>query len=611
MSLLGQISGNVPEYRFYVTLTSLTYEVFPLNFLNTSIKWDQKDGHFFYRSEFNGELTFGSNSTAIDADGNTRNRNSDFELFWDVEQGEPCAKIYLLILKITSGVPDTYWEGYFSTSNGSFDLDKCTFTVTPYTDDIYAVFDDSGGVEYNMPEMSTAAAPDGAGAELTTSMVYDGDTYTYEHNRLLIDVLRYIVNQIVPGTGVVSTFLTEATNPVTAGTNRMRYLFISAMRDIKDPTGAAETKAMISFDDIMNMLGCLNLRWDYDGADVIVEHESYWAATPGGIDTRTMLAAVATNQYSYTQEEMPKYEKFEWQESGVDFAGSPIWYDSMCVNQNKNSNTKTLTFDVTTDLEYIVDNDVDLDGFVLICNSLSGTYSVLSAIVTGTANTKYNAYLAWPNLHDQYFRHGRVLIEGYLNNVLNVFYSALKTKQQGMQISYCDTFNPAEEITTELGETYLGGIKAVVKTAEIDPTGVIKLELLYGPDDLEASGPAADPDILPKLIQIVEEKDIYGLGTLSVRSYFYMTLNQVSDVDLTISIKLNIRSLRYAGCYTSTVSGTIAAGSLTQTITVNWCIQYFASGVYYDPWIHAYIINDTLAPDWDYYLIKDPNSARS
>jgi hypothetical protein len=68
-----------------------------------------------------------------------------------------------------------------------------------------------------------------------------------------------------------------------------------------------------------------------------------------------------------------------------------------------------------------------------------------------------------------------------MNNTLQTFYSARKTKQQECTAILCDELDPTQEITTELGETYFGGAKAVIKTADKNPVGEVKLSLLYGP----------------------------------------------------------------------------------------------------------------------------------
>ena len=594
MSILSSTSGNVPVYRFYITLTTVTYEVFPLNFLSTSIIQQRSSGHAFYRNEFNGELIFGTNSFVTNVDGEVENRRFDFDLLWDIETEESCSKLYLSITKTVYGTTETYWEGYFSTTDGEFDLDKCTFKVQPYVDDIYSDFDDKSSDKYNLPDMPTDAAPVGAGPLITTTSTA---AVSYEENRLLIDVFRYIVGQLVPGVGVISSFLEDATNPVTGDTNRMNYVTIAAKYDIKNPAGPAATKAMISFDDIIEIFKCMNLRWDYDGADITVEHESYWAATPGGIDLRDYPLAVASNKYTYIKQDMPKYEKFKWMESGVQFAGWDIWYDSPCVDQNSETNEKTLDFNVTTDIELIEAGNEDIkdDGFVLLSNSFAlGTYAIYNGAIPNMGVTLYdNCFFAWPFLHDYYFRHGRVILDGYMNNELNQFYTALKTKKQEVSIIYCDTFDPSEEITSELGETYFDGAKAVVDKAEISPVGVIKLDLLYGPPDNDDSG----TDVFPKVVQIVE-KFHYSPRY----STFYLTLSELSLVDVSVKIKMLINGNNDVACWTAEETGTVTFGSSTGSVVVDWCS--FGTG----RTALEYSVDMSLSPTWDYFLIEDPRS---
>ena len=67
--------GNFPTYRFYVTTFNPpeTIEVFPLNFLESTIVWEKEPGQVFYRKKFNGKLIFGTDSEAIDDSGATAN----------------------------------------------------------------------------------------------------------------------------------------------------------------------------------------------------------------------------------------------------------------------------------------------------------------------------------------------------------------------------------------------------------------------------------------------------------------------------------------------------------------------------------------------------------
>jgi hypothetical protein len=89
--------------------------------------------------------------------------------------------------------------------------------------------------------------------------------------------------------------------------------------------------------------------------------------------------------------------------------------------------------------------------------------------------------MSWTNLQNSYFRHERVLIEGYLLGILTTFWTAQKTKTQDCSAILCSTFDPASEIITELGETYFAGARGMVQKAERRPSGEVKLSLLYGP----------------------------------------------------------------------------------------------------------------------------------
>ena len=55
-------------FRFYLTVGSTVTEVFPLNFLESSLVDSQESGQIFYRRKFNGSLTFVNNNGDDDFD---------------------------------------------------------------------------------------------------------------------------------------------------------------------------------------------------------------------------------------------------------------------------------------------------------------------------------------------------------------------------------------------------------------------------------------------------------------------------------------------------------------------------------------------------------------
>ena len=566
--------GNLPTYRFYIyeAPTSVSYEVYPLNFLSTTINYERDKTYQFYRRKFNGSLLFGTNSKVIDYDDGVtvHNRTEDWDLFWAIEQAEPDAILYLDIHKIVGGVVETYWEGYFSTTDGKFDIDRCTFEVTPIVNDEYNIILDSADIQYNV-----LAVP----AITTHAYLVGTFDQTYTRTRRLYDtvnnnVITYIAQQIIPGVNVVSTFFSDASNYVTGITNELKYITVAQKSDIlryasTDPA----TTAMLSWNELMNILwATFQVKWFYDTLTdtIYVEHISYFTKI-AGLDLRTDLSTQATNKYSYLKEKMPKYEKFSFMEAdNENFVGLPIWYDSGMVDQNPDTNIKLLTVPVTTDLEYIDFNPEAIadEGFVfLVCDS---TFHVLMGMSVYNYDIRLNMDLSWSNLHDKYFRHNRVLIEGYLNGTLTTFTTAQKTKIQQCSTIACDEFDPDNEITTELGETYFGGAKGTVQTASLHPTGELNLSLLYGPADNAAH------DFDEPMFALIQEDP-------STCGKFYITLNVAAPLEMHIIVSHEVLDEDgIQDCTGGPETWTINLGetestkifTLCNSLDPGWCVNY-------------------------------------
>ena len=494
------------NYRFYITALSSRVEVFPLNFRSTSLVDAREKDKIYYRRSFSGSLIFTDN-----------NGGDDFSLFYLIEATSPCERLILEIEQKDSGA-DTYheyWTGWFSTTDGEFDLDRCTFTITPKVYDDYMEFDNKGAEEVNILDVPTVVTTS-CGAEI------------YTRNRWLIDVIEFLADNIIPGVAVVSSFFNDATNYVTGIASRVNLITVAQKSDIKRPTSSnPATAANTTWNDFMNILKTMfNVYWIYDGVNVIVEHYSYFSKT-AGLDLQTQAIAVKSNKYSYDKPEMPKYEKFLWAEaSNIAFVGVPIWYDSPCVS----SKTREYTVPVTTDIEMIQANTFTIadEGFVFLANYYDGP-----ALRVWFADSKYGTYfkynmdLSWANLQDAFHRHGRVLEEGYMNGRLTKFASIIPTKQQEINaiVCYDDNYDPNDLITTELGETYFDGEKGVVKSATIKPDGEVRFTLLYG--ETNTSGETTPPDFT---LWIVEDLALYN------NSYVHCYLNQPAPFDMTFWI---------------------------------------------------------------------------
>lgn len=308
---------------------------------------------------------------------------------------------------------------------------------------------------------------------------------TYDRNRLFKEVCKYVVAQLGCGTaGVVSDFFewnpigdtpgySPGINYVTATANKLRWLTISQKSDIIDPLSSnAATKGMITFDKLeIIWREVFNAYWFVDSSNRLrVEHISYFQKTVGYFANAGANAKYnkARNKYTYDKTKMPKTERFKWAESlSTDFIGADIWYDSICVNQDSNNNVaeRGPNF-VTTDLYYIFlfPDDINKVGFVLMCNDFDGVnYSV--NVETGLISTLLvaNGHLSWANLHYHYHRHNRVLLVGYMNNLITNFFTALRSKKQKDIVIEvcCEEFDPQKYlVNTELGD-------GVVDEAEI------------------------------------------------------------------------------------------------------------------------------------------------
>lgn len=495
MSIAANTSGNIPTYRFYVTYDEDEYEVFPLNFLSTMLVDELETGQVFYRRKFSGPLMFGTNSEEIEDDGTTvHNRMDDWLLFWGIEHTleDPCGNIDLVIKKIVGGVEETYWTGFFSTSEGEIDIDKCTFEVTPLATDDYTVILKKGDIQYNIL---------GAGLDrMTTRALRGAIDETYDRGIWLYhaaddNIIEYLAGVLDPGCAVSTTFFTAANNPATGATNHLKLLSIAQKSDIINPASTdAANIAMLSWNELMDILWSMfQVKWTYDPAGAgtfTIEHISFWTKNLG-LDLRGDLMTVATNKYTYLKEKMPKFEKFAFMESyNPDFYGVPIYYDSNCVDQDPATYTKNTVVNVTTDLEFIYTNPeaISSDGFVILCNYLDGAdYYVLIELGMYAGEIRLNNHLAWANLHYRYYMHNRVLLTGSMNGAAETFFTAQKTKQQECSVIVCpiDEYDPDDEIATELGQTYFGGALATVKKSELKPSGEIHFNLLYGPADNE------------------------------------------------------------------------------------------------------------------------------
>ena len=525
-----------PNYKHFLTIGSSQIEVHPLNFLQSTLVDELEKDQVFYRRKFSGTLLF-------------NNLRGNFDLLNAVREVDPDMEILLTIQK--SGAD--YFQGFFTPKMGNFDMDECTFEVTPLVDDDYANILSNINMQYNLLSFDSP---------VTTRAIQATKDVTYTRNRWLWNVIESIAGYLKPGVNVSSSFFNDATNPVTLAPNNLTLLTIAQKSDIIRPTSShPATQALISWNELMEILwGMFQVKWVYDSStDTInIEHIS-WFTSITGLDLRTQLLCKATNKYLYLKQEMPKYENFAFIEANnPSFIGYPIMYVSEGVNQDPKTNSKDISINVTTDLEFIINNPKSISdkGFVILCNYESGgDYYVKLNASAFRSDVRLNMDLSWGNLHNSFFRHNRVLPEGNLNGVFTHFWTAQKTKQQDCYAILCDEYDPADEITTELGESYFGGAKASIRQSELRPSGEMKFTLLYGTPDVTPT-PITDQ----KWILLWED----GCGALHAQ------LSEPADDDLDIQIIYFIFNADGSPlCNNGAgVTWTIPSGSTTDDFTI-------------------------------------------
>ena len=591
------------NYTFFISYggTNVT-QVYPLNWLECSLIDEKERDQVFYRRKFQGALTFGAGRIAVTEESGSTIVSylcEDYDLFNDIRIADPCARIELLIL---NGL-DIYYEAYFSISQGEWDFDNKLFTITPLPTDDYSDWIEEGDFEYDILSLTSAV-----------NTVYDdGATTTiYSRTRLLSDVIQKIAEQVFgAGVTVFSTFFDSAINPIILNTNRYNKLTIAQKSDIKYPTSSNPAAfAMLSFNGLMDILKCMNLAWKYNGNSntLIIEHISNWNSYIG-LDIRTQEMALSTNKYKYLKEEMPKYEKYSWMEANNDdFVGNPIWYNSLCVNQDPKMNTSEFYWNITTDIEYIrqcialdEQSKISNAGWVLFATELRITdyYIRINNGIIQPGIVYFNCDMSWSRLHNNFFKHERQLIEGYMNNILTTFYSAKKIKQQECSIIDCSDFDPNVNIITELGEIYFNGEKGDIKRATIKPYGEINLVLIYGPEN---------NSIIP-----VPELKIIRIYESGICGELHAVLSPAADDDLDIYIGYEILD-EFGGFVcgenaAATPVWTILNGVTESDFTVNFDDPACGGGIPIGGcWNPVTNFTDPQSKGWSVFsIIQDPN----
>ncbi len=339
----------------------------------------------------------------------------------------------------------------------------------------------------------------------TTQIFFVDQTNIIKNGFTLYDVLTQLIQANCPDIKIVSDFFQwnpinqSLINYVTGFESQIRNLKIFQKSDIKRPNASnsatkAETNFYKLFSDVLRIFNC---GYFIDGNKLRVEHIS-WFEKNENLDLVSIakqtgqITMNGSRKFSYDKTKLPKFEYFEWMdESSEEFAGTPIWYDNACVEDDDDlaeSLTNRVEY-VTTDVLHCFTNsapgssEVSDAGFVIIATDNNGKVIWLPNILeTGSLP---NNVLSWTYLHQNFWKHGRVQIVGYMNEPvdeedpeLSEFKSTVPIiKQIPINIQLC--CQQIEELNLlDLQKSTLGW--GELSSMELDfRTDVVRFELLF------------------------------------------------------------------------------------------------------------------------------------
>lgn len=286
---------------------------------------------------------------------------------------------------------------------------------------------------------------------------------TLPNGRKLTNTIDYMLSEVCPTLTLKSDLLQNNINPVTGQTpNNVQDLYLFQKSDITNPTATGvATDGNISISDLISDLSTMfNAFWyvDNNTNKLVFEHVTGVLSNSVGVDLTTLDAGKWDNGrrlFSYDADQVPKAETFTFATEGreIDFVGLPITYDSGCARGKQQDNRTEF---IETELVRIYQNIGEgNEGFMLIAagsilqDDLYSENGELSQLFVP------NAPLAWANLHEDYFKDYRYLLNGTLNGNATVFNSTRPIKVQEniiFPVPCLNDFDPLELVRTSLGD---------------------------------------------------------------------------------------------------------------------------------------------------------------
>lgn len=277
----------------------------------------------------------------------------------------------------------------------------------------------------------------------------------------LTDAVNLLVSQCDEIGALQSEFFTNSTNPVTGIASKTNNIFLLQNSDVKRPDASqAATIGKITWKDFISIIqNYFNVKSYIDNdSNIVIEHISTIQKSEG-LDITVNPYTKTTSQkrkFKFDKNLISKYEHWNTEKmSNIDFVGTDIFYADDCTKKDGKHDAKNYDLkDVVTDINYILKDPekTNDEGFVLVACDVNNI--IINAQGALTCNVKENGYLSISNLHNEFWKHERIFLNGNMNGLQQTFLSALKLRQLEKLniIKCCNTeFDPVDTINTELG----------------------------------------------------------------------------------------------------------------------------------------------------------------
>lgn len=372
-------------------------------------------------------------------------------------------------------------------------------------------------------------------------------TNPIDNGMLLYDVFNMFIGRICPSLTIESDFFQW--NPeeptgisyVTGLPNKAMHLVLFQKSDIKRPdnTGNA-TIANISFEDLLeDICNIFNLEWEITEDNKFkIEHVSYRNRVLA-IDTTATPDDIRMNQgnrkYYYDNDDIPKREVFSFMDdtSYGDFKAAPILYTNSCAGNGETIQTDYMVENITTDVLHCINNPADDsklvsdDGFVLI--ACTEDFAILREGSIRGGNLVNNT-LAWSQLHRDYWRHNRPLLNFLMNNEETLAITVKPNKvQENVRFKLCceSDFDTDNLIKTALGDN------GILKNARLNLyKGILEMTVLFPAEGTltENDPPVANDDTADTYVNMPVKIDVLANDTDADGVIIPSTLELVGSV---------------------------------------------------------------------------------